>query len=806
MKNSRILNIICVLILSLDIIIGVSLSVLGNKTRIGYLTNFDLNLYSTLELNNINIKEAESLFTTENILNEKELTNYVLTNDLITNYNYNFRISYYNKVFKNSDIYNVYIDINKVLENNDFIKKIKIDKLGSPFGVIESSVKLEYDKKIEDVSYNLKLKNIIIIFIIISFIIILSICLIYKYNFSLKKKCFYLFFILILLLFLILIFYNSNKIGYIYNVKLNTIETAFLNNIADNDFFVTNNLNTYNEKRTYMFNSPLITNYLYSFKIYSDEFEKYPYIYSIHPNFEKIKSKHKFIKEIKVYDKGSPYYAFITDNKLDQDTLINDIDYNLKINIRIIYYLLILILVLISIYLFVYKKEFAVKNKYIIYFVIVSIVLFSNFYFNMFSFAKEKLFNNDNEEWANGYYPVINSFGYPDVWSENDIFESLNNKLILNNNIFMYFYGGDINREYTFNKNKYDYQCITDSVKNGEYFQYISHLGLHTHMLFPLFKVLYDKNYSSYYIYQKLQLFVSILSTIAIGIFFTFLALEFGILPVSIMFVFTLFTNIWITIFAKDLWWMPWSFFLPFLVSSFFIYKYNFEKHNLIFFILFAIVMAMRFSMGYEFISTVMVSSVLPLFYFAISRFYSKKKFIKYFLIISGLCFLSLLIILFIQMIASGGIEIIINRLYSRTIRATYDGTNEIIDLSFINMLKLYLLNNFRSYNYIYPIILLISIPIVRIILAYFNKDIIGFNINFKKYIALLIISILSFLGVISNLFILRQHAYIHVHVGYITFWIPCLYLIYLMILFRTGLNKELICNFIKKIKNIKKV
>lgn len=189
MKNTKILNIICALILFLIIITGIYLSILGNKTRIGYLTNLDLNLYSTLELNNIDIDEVENLFTIDNILNKKELTNYVLTNELIRNYNYNFRVGYYSKVFRNSDIYSVHIDTNKVIQDNDFITEIKMSGEGSPFGNLVSKKQIDFDK-INNIEYTLKPKiyKFLVILLVLSLIIYFEIKIKFISNIFAKIK------------------------------------------------------------------------------------------------------------------------------------------------------------------------------------------------------------------------------------------------------------------------------------------------------------------------------------------------------------------------------------------------------------------------------------------------------------------------------------------------------------------------------------------------------------------------------------------------------------------------------------------
>ena len=90
MKNKKLFLIVYISFVIITIIALIILSILGSKSRIGYLSNFKLNIELTLDLNNLsNIVNNE--------LDEKSLNNYLLTNENITNYVYNFRIRYYDK-------------------------------------------------------------------------------------------------------------------------------------------------------------------------------------------------------------------------------------------------------------------------------------------------------------------------------------------------------------------------------------------------------------------------------------------------------------------------------------------------------------------------------------------------------------------------------------------------------------------------------------------------------------------------------------------------------------------------------------
>ena len=103
MKNKNIFLKIYIPFLIICFITFIILSILGKKNRVGYLGEFQFggsSINKTLELNGFNIGETKKLFTIDDILDNDALTNYIFTNEAITNYSYGFRVKYYDKVFR----------------------------------------------------------------------------------------------------------------------------------------------------------------------------------------------------------------------------------------------------------------------------------------------------------------------------------------------------------------------------------------------------------------------------------------------------------------------------------------------------------------------------------------------------------------------------------------------------------------------------------------------------------------------------------------------------------------------------------
>ena len=178
-KNKNLFLKIYIPFVIITIIALVVLQILGSKSRIGYLTDFNLNIERTLELNNLN--DIRKDFTVDGKLDEESIKNYLLTNENITNYVHHFRIRYYDKVFRNNDIYGVYPDLSNL---PDYMENAEMEYKGSPYGNFISDKKEINEYKIDNINYILKVKNNLISIICIILIFILAIKFFIYYAFG----------------------------------------------------------------------------------------------------------------------------------------------------------------------------------------------------------------------------------------------------------------------------------------------------------------------------------------------------------------------------------------------------------------------------------------------------------------------------------------------------------------------------------------------------------------------------------------------------------------------------------------------
>ena len=230
-KNKNLFLKIYIPFVIITIIALVVLQILGSKKRIGYLTDFNLNIERTLELNNLtNINES---FTIDGKLDEESIKNYIFTNENITNYVYHFRIRYYDKVFRNNDIYGVYVDLSNL---PDYMENAEMEAGGSPYGNFISDRKTIEEYKIDNVGYTLKVKRNIF-YIVIPIIVAISLMAIPLFlymkfsSFFMKYDLLYIYYLLIavfVIMFFSLKLYNFDKYGLLLRYETYGDQSQFL--------------------------------------------------------------------------------------------------------------------------------------------------------------------------------------------------------------------------------------------------------------------------------------------------------------------------------------------------------------------------------------------------------------------------------------------------------------------------------------------------------------------------------------------------------------------------------------------------
>ncbi len=285
-------------ILAVFVILTVTLALLGNVERTGFIKIE----HDNIENEKLQIAEGE--------------------------YVYFVKVNYYDKVFRNSDIYAVHVDT-QVLP--DYVNWIVWDYDGSPYGYVASSEELKVGESLGDFGYTLSLKRNFILLLVGVFIVVTSIFLFFIYlnNVVSSLKFIFLFFkshnkftSIMLLFFCVLIsclFVSlyvlgmKERVGYIEIQKeKNNIE------LADGEY-------SYYVRMRYF-----------------DNFFTESNLYKVNVN---IKSLPEYVLVSNWSSKRSSFGDIKTDYELDNGSYLEEIYYTLQPKLSIlIYYLLILTL------------------------------------------------------------------------------------------------------------------------------------------------------------------------------------------------------------------------------------------------------------------------------------------------------------------------------------------------------------------------------------------------------------------------------------------------------------------------------
>ncbi|MEI0447998.1 hypothetical protein R4J03_13220 [Brachyspira intermedia] len=320
MKNKK----LYIFILSFILIILIIFSILGSVKRIGYLKDF------------------------------KSLKNNT----------YSFRINYYSKVFRNSDIYGVYLNIEKTIKDNNSIKEIKMEKNGSPFGTLITTKAIDTNEKIDNIEYTLKIKTSIYFYSLITYIAIV----VFLYFFKHIKNALKIF----------INFVTINKKTAIPILTISSI--VFI--ILLISLIILGSIN----RTGYLDEIKLVNNNTYSFRInyYSKVFRNSD-IYGVYLNIEKTIKDNNFIKEIKMEKDGSPFGTLITTEVIDTNKKIDNIQYNLKI--KEIIYLYAFIIYLFSIFIF-YVISINKENKLLLISTSLLIIIQIFIYLSLYNYFR----------------------------------------------------------------------------------------------------------------------------------------------------------------------------------------------------------------------------------------------------------------------------------------------------------------------------------------------------------------------------------------------------------------------------------
>ena len=307
---------------------------------------------------------------------------------------------------------------------------------------------------------------------------------------------------------------------------------------------------------------------------------------------------------------------------------------------------------------------------------------------------------------------------------------------------------------------------------------------------------------------ELFYLITSILMGLVIVVFYNLVKRDFGNLSGILLSLFLTFSP-WLIVFSKNIFWMTFTLFLPFLVSFYFSNKLKNNYFKLFFFITIFFSFFIKMLNGYEYITTIFLSTLVPLIYQFIEQNKKFFHFLKYSFVIFIIFLTSFATSIFLQSKSSNynvkehiverleyhtynienstsKIENKVKNFISTSIR--YFVFRDFLPWTWIgqagitNEEKTYIKDSFKNFN-------------SKILIHNFSK----LSKNTKAFLFLKIIEILIFLLILSYLiFIFRhlkrsmkysislafissiswillgnKHSQLHFHINYIVWYIP---------------------------------
>jgi len=296
---------------------------------------------------------------------------------------------------------------------------------------------------------------------------------------------------------------------------------------------------------------------------------------------------------------------------------------------------------------------------------------------------------------------------------------------------------------------------------------------------------------------RVLRLLNSMLFALTLSIIIVWFYLEFGFVSSVMVLATTIFSQ-WVTVFGRNLWWVMWAFYLPFIASLFILIKQKSYRFAIL--ITFIAVFIKCLYNGYEYITTTLLMMLTPYIYYSIFERWKLKLFFQRISIAAIAAIASVLsstAILAYQIGADTGSfkkglhHIFIYSVGKRTHGNPSDYPEvyaESLNADTLGVLDKYLKGLIFDFNSVFDtsfdllkveyitVIVLFFVSSCLIYLSKHFSDKIFFrriSANRRKLTALSIATWFSLLAPLSWILVFKGHSHIHTHMNYITWHMP---------------------------------
>lgn len=314
----------------------------------------------------------------------------------------------------------------------------------------------------------------------------------------------------------------------------------------------------------------------------------------------------------------------------------------------------------------------------------------------------------------------------------------------------------------------------------GDFKGYYPQIGLQGRFFSLISKIIPFSNNIKITIFESIN---SFLMSFFITVLCMWIKKEFG----NISFVFVLFVtlyNPWLTQGARNLYWCFWIY-IAIFVCNLLILDYIIDLNKQLKYTRYLtfVLIFIKCGFGYEFITTALILSELPVIYMTIKNQWTRKRFLVLFtnIAIAGLLafFLNIVTLFILAYIANLGSDIYTSLFNSVQKRTGLGGINNLpkehylsLNSNVFRILITYILDSKPSIFLKQNMLSILSLSSIIILCKF---DVIKEN---RKVLALFITTCISSLSIISWLVLAKGHAYYHTHINFVLWSLPFLILL----------------------------
>ncbi|WP_143047667.1 hypothetical protein [Thorsellia anophelis] len=349
------------------------------------------------------------------------------------------------------------------------------------------------------------------------------------------------------------------------------------------------------------------------------------------------------------------------------------------------------------------------------------------------------------------------------------------------------------------NAHMIDYQY--DSFYNGgignlelePYMQSAGFQGFFYTSIMKILELINVKNNFSKMFFMKL--ITVLLTSILLVMFIQFVLKEFGFLTSLITFLFFLFSQ-WLVVFSHNLYWMFFLLLSPFIIVLSFYRKNEEGKKINLFCCLFVFISILLKSLaGYEYISTILISIIVPLLYFTKKNNWGVKRFVVHSIAIGASGLIGFLVAIIFHVVQlkfylsswQAAISHIIFTIAKRTYgepsklpevyRESLEGSLLTV-FKFYSKSKIFDLSQLIGFNFQirFFMILILLLFLSRFVLRKIRENDLNFLGERKNQLyALVYTTWFSMLAPISWYVLAKGHSYVHTSINHVLWYLPFL-------------------------------